>query len=156
MEKTNSNATHKFKITEITAWDVNRRMVQATADHSDAPYDDILAEARREARRALSTGAGVNLPIICNATDENDALANYAEKFYSNALIVPVEAVIEHQFTVSLQVDCRVDVTVWAQDFQEAGACAVIADIKDLPKDYIETHAVNGTDEVTGEFKDLC
>ena len=147
---------HKFKIREITAWDVNRRMVQTTADHSDASYDDILAEARREARHALSTGAGVNLPIICDATDENDALAKYAEKFYANALIVPVEAVIEHQFTVSLQVDCRVDVTVWAQDFQEAGACAVIADYEKKDLEIIETHSVNGTDEVTGVFKDLC
>ena len=156
MEKTNSNGTHKFKITEITAWEANRPIVQATADHSDESYDTVLAEAQEMARNALSNGAGVNLPFICDAKDEKDALAQYVEKFYLTALAIPVEAVIEHQFTVSLQVDCRVDVTVWAQDFYEAGACAVIADIKDLPKDYIETHAVNGTDEVTGEFKDLC
>lgn len=147
---------HKFKIREITAWDVNRRMVQATADHSDESYDTVLAEAQEMARNALSNGGGVNLPIICNATDEKDALAKYAEKFYPDALIVPVEAVIEHQFTVSLQVDCRVDVTVWAQDFHEAGACAVIEDYEKKDLEIIETHSVNGTDETTGEFKDLC
>lgn len=146
---------HKFKIREITAWDVNRRMVQATADHSNVFYDALLAEAQGMARDALSNGAGANLPFICDATDENDALAKYAEKFYSNAFIVPVEAVIEHQFTVSLQVDCRVDVTVWAQDFKEAGECADYADFKKKDLEIIETHSVNGTDEVTGEFKDL-
>ena len=147
---------HKFKIREITAWDVNRRMVQATADHSDESYDTVLAEAQEMARNALSNGAGANLPIICNATDEKDALAKYAEKFYADALIVPVEAVIEHQFTVSLSVDARVDVTAWAQDFHEASACAVIEDFDPKNLEYIRIQSVNGTDEVTGEFKDLC
>lgn len=156
MEKTNSNGTHKFKITEITAWEANRPIVRANADHNGEDYNSALGEAQEVAREALNVGAGVNLPFICDAKDEKDALAQYVEKFYLTELAIPVEAVIEHQFTVSLSVDARVDVTVWAQDFHEASACAVIEDFDPKNLKYIRIQSVNGTDEVTGEFKDLC
>ena len=59
-------------------------------------------------------------------------------------------------YVVSMQVDCRVDVVVYATDEDDLRAEANRADydMKDL--DVIETHLVNATDVVTNEVTDLC
>lgn len=148
--------TKKFRITEITEWDINRPLVQSNADHNGEGYNACLAAAR-DVVDAMNEGmGGMALPFECEAESEEAALAQYADKYYSLELAIPVEAVIEHRFIVSLQVDTRVDVEVWAQDANEAGACAMVADLDGLPMDYIDAHAVNATDCISGDFTDLC
>lgn len=66
----------------------------------------------------------------------------------------------EREFDVSLQVDCRISITVRANNAEEAGDIASrIADnggYNMLDLEVIETHRVNAYDKINNELTDLC
>lgn len=145
----------KFKITEITEWDVNRPIVQAIADHS-GDYNTAYADAC-QSRDLLYTVGGRDIPFECEAESEDEALAKYAEK-YANEVVVPTEAVITktRRFSVSLQLDCRIDIEVMAESAKEAGREAELKDIDWSKVELIETHQVYAYDVENGKLTDLC
>lgn len=62
----------------------------------------------------------------------------------------------KRKFVVSLQVDTRIEVEVFAEDAVEAGHLAKTADwdMKDL--EFIESHMVNAYDVENKKLIDLC
>ena len=144
-----------YKITEITEWDVNHPFIQADADHGGVDYHVALGEAHSAVKSEMAFG-GIDLPFECEAESEEDALAKYAEK-YADELVIPTKAEIKelHKFTVSLQVDTRIDIDVYAENAKEAAWEAENAnfDMKDL--EYIESHPVNAYDHETDKLIDL-
>lgn len=146
----------KFKITEITEWEVNRPLIQADADHGGEDYDMAYGNAS-QVKSMLYTTGGKDLPFVCEAENEDEALEKYAEK-YADEVVVPIEAVITplRRFVVSLQVDTRIEVEVYADSAEEAGELAKSADweMKDL--EYIESHVVNAYDHENDTLTDLC
>lgn len=151
------NSKKHFRITEITGWDVNRPLVRANADHNGDDYNAALDEAQEVAREALNVGAGMNLPFVCEAESAEDALAQYADKYYSDELAIPVDAEIEEvrKFEVTRQIDCQDTVVVFAKDADEAldRANEVEADKDEL--EILEIHNVRTTDAETGAAKEL-
>lgn len=147
---------NRYRIDEITDWDVNRPLVQANADHGGEDYNAAYAEACSVRDEMLKVG-GRDLPFECDAENEDEALAKYAEK-YADELVVPTDAIITqlHKFAVSLQVDTRIEVEVYADSAEEAGELAKSADweMKDL--EYIESHVVNAYDHENDTLTDLC
>ena len=145
----------KFKITEITEWEVNRPIVQSIADHS-GDYNTAYADAC-QSRDLLYTVGGRDLPFECEAETQEEALAKYAEK-YANEVVVPTEAVITplRRFVVSLQVDTRIEVEVYADSAEEAGKLAKDADFEMKDLEFIESHVVNAYDPENDTLTDLC
>ena len=145
----------KFKITEITEWDVNRPIVQAIADHS-GDYNTAYADAC-QSRDLLYTVGGRDLPFECEAESQDEALAKYAEK-YANEVVIPIDATFAptRKFTVSLQVDTRIEVEVYADSAEEAGELAKNADFEMKDLEYIESHVVNAYDVENNKLIDLC
>ena len=104
---------NRYRIDEITDWDVNRPFVQANARPGGEDYNAVYAEAcsvRDEMRKV----GGRDLPFECDAENEDEALAKYAAK-YADELVVPTDAIITQlrRFVVSLQVDTRKEVEVY-------------------------------------------
>ena len=147
--------TKTFRITEITEWEVNRPLVQSNADHNGEDYNACLAAAN-EVVDTMNEVGGMDLPFICEAENEDDALAQYAEK-YAYELAIPVEAEIEevHKYVVYKQVDCRTEAVVFAKDPTEAGELAEEEDFDLQDLEVIETHLVNAIDCETNETIDL-
>lgn len=146
----------KFKITEITEWDVNRPIVQGNADHGGEDYNMAYASACAVRDEMLKIG-GKDLPFECEAESQDEALAKYAEK-YAYDVVIPIDATFAptRKFTVSLQVDTRIEVEVYADSAEEAGELAKSADweMKDL--EYVESHVVNAYDHESDTLTDLC
>lgn len=145
----------RFRILEITEWDVNRSMIQADADHGGDNYDMAYAHAN-QVKSMLYTTGGKDLPFECEAENEEEALAKYAEK-YANEVVIPVEADITklRRFVVSLQVDTRIDVEVYADSAEEAGELASDADFEMKDLEFIERHLVNAYDVENNKLTDL-
>ena len=152
------NKKRYFRINEITEWGVDMHMVQSVAAHTSDSYEALLWEAKDMVKKAMESRAGVHLPLVCEAKDKSDAIAQYAETHYPLEFAIPTDGEVEevHKFEVSVQVDCRVDVEVYGKDFDDARERSHYANF-DLSKcDVIETHPVNATDTATGEFRELC
>ena len=145
----------KFKITEITEWEVNRPIVQAYADHGGEDYEMAYAHAS-QVKSMLYTTGGKDLPFVCEAENEDEALEKYAEK-YANEVVIPVKADIQNlrRFVVSLQLDCRVDIEVMAESAKEAARQAELEDIDWSKVELIETHPVNAYDVENNKLTDL-
>jgi len=145
----------KFKITEITEWEVNRPLIQAYADHGGENYGMAYAHAS-QVKSMLYTTGGTDLPFVCEAENEDEALAKYAEK-YANEEVVPTKADITplRKFVVSLQVDTRIDVEVYADSAEEAGKLAEDADFEMKDLEYIEGHVVSAYDPENNELTDI-
>lgn len=145
-----------FRINEITDWEEDTQMMDGDASHEGWRAVQRLLEEEREKKIDNSEWNG--LPFVCEAETEEEAIDKYNDEVcdgeYIKALAADCEEV--HKFTVSLQVDCRVDVEVFATDFEEVKDNASYTSFDKNDLDIIEIHAVNGTDEVTGEFRDLC
>ena len=144
----------KFKITEITEWEINERAVQSQADHGDNFH-----EAMQDAHKALlaeQAFGGIDLPFVTDAESADEALAKYAEK-YADKLILPTKAEIKElrRFEVSLQVDTRLNVEVYAEDAQEAGKLAESADFDMKDLEFVESHVVNAYDPENDKITDL-
>lgn len=145
-----------FRINEITDWEEDSHMMEGDASHEGLREVQKLLEEERV--KKIDNGEWKGLPYICEAENEIEALEKYNEKFCENDYIKAVEADCEevHKFEVERQIDCLDYVVVFARDFDEASdrATAIPVDKKKLS--VIETHIVNGKDEVTGETKELC
>ena len=156
----------RFRILEITEWDINRPLVQANADHNgdyNAEYFDACKE-----REFCEQNGGENLPWEVVAETKEDALEKYREKFYTSQfkLAIPVDADMEgwkiqeekkhRKFTVSLQVDTRIEVEVYADSAEEAGELAKDADFEMKDLEFIESHLVNAYDVENDKLIDLC
>lgn len=61
----------------------------------------------------------------------------------------------QRKFTVSLQVDGRVDIDVWAENAEEAGRLAEEADFDMKDVECIDTHLVNAYDHENDTLTDL-
>lgn len=145
-----------FRINEITDWEEDSSMIAGDASHEGDRAVQRLLEAERV--KKIDNNEWRGLPFICEADNEIEALEKYTAKFYEFEYIKPVEADCEevHKFEVSRQIDCRDYVTVFATDFKEASEKADYIDIEPEKLEFIETHIVDATDKVTGEFKELC
>lgn len=145
----------RFKITEIKEWEVNRPLIQAYADHGGENYDMAYGNAS-QVKSTLYTTGGKDLPFVCEAENEDEALEKYAEK-YANEVVVPTEAVITplRRFVVSLQVDTRIDVEVYADSAEEAGKLAEDADFEMKDLEFLESHVVNAYDPENNTLTDL-
>lgn len=61
----------------------------------------------------------------------------------------------KRKFTVSLQVDGRIDIDVWAENAEEAGRLAEEADFDMKDVECIDTHLVNAYDHENDTLTDL-
>lgn len=147
--------TKYFRILEITEWEVNRPLVRSNADHCGEDYNAGIVVANEVVKEMYTIG-GLNLPFVCEAANEDEALAKYAEK-YEYDLAIPVKAEIEevHKYAVSKQVDCRVEVVVYGKDFDEAKKAAESEEFERCDLNVINTHCVNATDCETNEVHDF-
>lgn len=146
-----------YKIIDITEWDVKRNEIAGVCSHTGDNYNIALGEAEEKIEE-LKTQGGEGLPFVCEAEDEEDALNKYNEKYYGEEDYQASEAEIVEvrRFVVSLQVDTRIEVEVYADSAEEAGELAKSADweMKDL--EYIESHVVNAYDHENDTLTDLC
>lgn len=147
----------KFKITEITEWDICRSEIAGDCSHTGENYNLELGHAE-EMRDKLKESGGAGLPFICEAKDADDALAKYNDKHYCGEYVQAAKAdIVElRKFVVSLQVDTRIEVEVFAENALEAGRQASDEpfEMKDL--EFIESHMVNAYDVENNKLIDLC
>ena len=145
-----------FRINEITDWEEDSSMMAGDASHEGDRAVQRLLEAERV--KKIDNNEWEGLPFICEAENEIEALEKYTTKFYEFEYIKPVEADCEevHKFEVERQIDCRDYVEVFARSFAEAGDKASEIPVDKDKLELIETHIVDATDKVTGEFKELC
>ena len=147
----------KFKITEITEWDICRSEIEGDCSHTGENYNIALGHAE-EMRDELEESGGAGLPFVCEAEDADEALAKYNEEHYCGEYVQAAKAdIVElRKFSVSLQVDTRIEVEVFAEDADGAGHLAKTADwdMKDL--EFIESHLVNAYDVENKKLIDLC
>lgn len=144
-----------FRINEITDWEEDTQMMDGDASHEGRREVQKLLEEERV--KKIDNGEWKGMPFICEAENEIEALDQYNEKFCENDYIKAVEADCEevHKIEVERQVDCLDYVVVFARDFDEAIDRATDIPVDNKKLSVIETHIVNGKDEVTGETKDL-
>ena len=145
-----------FRINEITDWEEDSALMAGDASHEgDRAVQRRLEEERV---RKIDNNEWNCIPCVCKANTEEEAIEQYNATYCKYDYLKATEADCEevHEFTVSMQVDCRVDVTVFATDFADARDRVSSVDFEKNDLEIIETHAVNATDEVSGEFKDLC
>ena len=145
-----------FRINEITDWEEDYHKMEGDASHEGCREVQTLLEEERV--KKIDNGEWEGLPFICEAENEIVALEKYNEKFCKNDYIKAVVADCEevHKIEVERQVDCLDYVVVFARDFDEAIDRATDIPVDNKKLSVIETHIVNGTDEVTGETKELC
>ena len=62
----------------------------------------------------------------------------------------------KRRFVVSLQVDTRIEVEVYADSAEEAGELAKDADFEMKDLEFIESHVVNAYDPENDTLTDLC
>lgn len=146
-----------YKIIDITEWDVKRNEIAGVCSHTGDNYNIALGEAEEKIEE-LKTQGGEGLPFVCEAEDEEDALNKYNEKYYGEEDYQASEAEIVEvrRFVVSLQVDTRIEVEVFAENALEAGRQASDApfEMKDL--EFIESHMVSAYDVENNKLIDLC
>lgn len=107
----------KFKITEITEWEIDRIAIEGDCSHNGENYNMALGHAE-EMRDELEESGGVGLPFVCEAEDEDEALAKYNEEHYCGEYVQAAKAdIVElRRFTVSLQVDPKKDGGVYKDE----------------------------------------
>ena len=147
----------KFKITEILEWDICRSEIEGDCSHTGENYNIELGHAE-EMRDKLEESGGAGLPFISEAKDADEALAKYNEEHYCGEYVQAAKAdIVElRKFSVSLQLDCRVDIEVMAESAKEAGREAELEDIDWSKVELIETHPVNAYDVENNKLIDLC
>lgn len=147
----------KFKITEILEWDICRSEIEGDCSHTGENYNIELGHAE-EMRDELKESGGAGLPFVCEAEDADEALAKYNEEHYCGEYVQAVKAdIVElRKFVVSLQVDTRIEVEVFAEDAKEAGELAESADFDMKDLEFIESHLVNAYDVESNKLIDLC
>lgn len=147
----------KFKITEILEWDICRSEIEGDCSHTGENYNIALGHAE-EMRDELEELGGEGLPFVCEAKDADEALAKYNEEHYCGEYVQAAKAdIVElRRFVVSLQVDTRIEVDVYAEDAKEAGELAKNADFEMKDLEYIESHVVNAYDPGNDTLTDLC
>lgn len=144
-----------FRINEITDWEEDSHKMEGDASHEGGR--DVQKILEEERVKKIYNGKWEGLPFICEAGNEIEALWRYNAKFCENDYIKAVVADCEevHKFEVERQVDCLDYVEVFARDFDEAIDRATDIPVDNKKLSVIETHIVNGKDEVTGETKEL-
>lgn len=152
-----TKATRKFKITEITEWDICQSEIAGDCSHTGENFNIELGYAE-EKRDELKEEGGAGLPFICEAKDADEALAKYNEKHYCGEYVQAAKAdIVElRKFVVSLQVDTRIEVEVYADSAEEAGELAEDADFEMKDLEFIECHVVNAYDPENDTLTDLC
>lgn len=147
----------KFKITEILEWDICRSEIEGDCSHTGENYNIELCHAE-EMRDELEESGGAGLPFICEAKDADEALEKYNEEHYCGEYVQAAKAdIVElRRFVVSLQVDTRIEVEVYADSAEEAGKLAKDADFEMKDLEFIESHVVNAYDMENDTLTDLC
>lgn len=147
----------KFKITEILEWDICRSEIEGDCSHTGDNYNIELGHAE-EKRDELKESGGAGLPFICEAKDADEALEKYNEENYCGEYVQAAKAdIVElRRFVVSLQVDTRIEVEVYADSAEEAGQLAKDADFEMKDLEYIESHMVSAYDVENNKLIDLC
>ncbi len=154
--KNNKNNKKMFRINGITKWEEDSRAMNGDYGHiSDRDIQRILEDERV---KKIDNNECDGLPFVCEAENEEEALEKYNEKYCEYDYLKAVEAECDEvrKFVVSLQVDCRVEVEVFAKDAQEAGSNAADEDFELQDPEVIDTHCVNAYDVEKGELTDLC
>lgn len=83
-----------YQITDILEWDICRSEIAADCSHTGENYSIALGEAE-EMCAELRMNGGEGLPFVCEAEDEEDALAQYNEQFYCGEYVQAAKAEIE-------------------------------------------------------------
>ena len=145
-----------FRISEITDWEEDTQMMHGDASHEG--WRDVQQLLEEERVKKIDNNGWEGLPFFCEAEDEEEAIDKYNAKFCECEYIKAIEADCEEvrKFRVSLQVDCRVDVEVFATDAEDAGVRSAGAVYEKNDLEIIDEHTVNATDVETGELTDLC
>ena len=145
-----------YRINAITEWTEDERMMHGDASHEGWRAVQRLLEEERV--KKIDNNEAEGLPFVCKAKSEEEALEKYNAKHcrldYLKAIECECDEVVP--FTVSIQVDCRVPVKVFAVDAEEAGMLAEYAEYGKKDLEMIETHLVNAYNEETKEYTDLC
>ena len=154
MEKQNNKKW--FRINEITQLEEDSRAMRGDVGHiSDRDIQRWLEEERV---KKIDNNECAGLPFICEAENEEEALEKYNEKYCEFDYLKATEAECEEvrKFAVSLQVDCRIEIEVYAKDAEEAGENATEEDFELKDLEVIDTHCVNAYDVANGKLTDLC
>lgn len=145
-----------YRINAITEWTEDESMMHGDASHEGWRAVQSLLEEERV--KKIDNNEAEGLPFVCKAKSEEEALEKYNAKHceldYLKAIECECDEVVP--FTVSIQVDCRVDVKVFAVDAEEARELAEEEDYEKKDLEIIETHCVNAYNEETKEYTDLC
>lgn len=152
----NKNNKKMFRINGITKWEEDSRAMNGDYGHiSDRDIQRILEDERV---KKIDNNECDGLPFVCEAENEEEALEKYNEKYCEYDYLKAVEAECDEvrKFVVSLQVDCRVEVEVFAKDANDAGIQSAGVEYDKADLEIIDEHTVNAYDVENKYLTDLC
>lgn len=145
-----------YRIDNITEWEEDESLMHGDASHEGWRAVQRLLEDEKVKKIDKEEAKG--LPFVCEAESEEEALEKYNAKYCDLDYLKATECEGDfvEPYTVTLQVDCKVEVKVFAVDAEEARELAEKADYQKKDLEIIEPHCVNAFNEETQEYTKLC